>query len=99
MSLLLLFTTPFCYRSNGPEWKNIRVNAGNQILPRRVANFTEPLAIVADELIEHLERIKDENGNVQNMRPELQKWAFKGKTYSGIQDGVLTCTKIVGCQD
>ena len=48
------------------------------MIPRRVANFVEPLAIVAEELLSHLESIQDESGNVQDIGPELYKWAFQG---------------------
>ena len=48
------------------------------MIPRRVRNYAEPLSGIADDLIRHLESIQDESGNVQDVSPELIKWAFKG---------------------
>ena len=63
----------------GEVWKKIRSAAAKQVVPRRVANFVEPLSIVAEELLSHLESIQDESGVVQDITPELSKWAFHGK--------------------
>lgn len=62
----------------GAVWKEIRSAAAKQVIPRRVYNFVEPLAIIAEEFLAHLESILDESGNIQDIRPELHKWAFQG---------------------
>ena len=49
------------------------------MIPRRVGNFVGPLSDIADGLLSHLESIKDESGNVHDIRPQLNKWAFQGK--------------------
>lgn len=59
-------------------WKRFRSNASKQVTPRRVGNFVEPLCDVAVKLLSHLESIRDESGGVQDIRPELHKWAFQG---------------------
>ena len=48
------------------------------MIPRRVANFVEPLCVIAEQLLSHLETIKDESGNVADVCPELKKWALQG---------------------
>ena len=60
-------------------WKKTRSNAAKQVVPRRVANFVEPLSIIAEELLSHLESIQDESGNVQDIGDELLKWGFQGE--------------------
>ena len=62
----------------GELWKTSRSNAAKQVVPRRVGNFVEPLSVFADELLSHLEKVKDESGTVQNIGQELSKWAFQG---------------------
>ena len=64
--------------SSGEEWKKIRSAASKQVIPRRVGNFVEPLSDIADEFVAHLGAIKDESGNVYDLQPELDKWAFQG---------------------
>ena len=59
-------------------WKKTRSNATKQVVPRRVGNFVEPLSVIAEELLSHLEAIKDESGAVQDIVPEIAKWAFQG---------------------
>ena len=44
-----------------------------------MGNFVGPLSDIADELLAHLDTIKDKSGNVLDMRPELNKWAFQGR--------------------
>ena len=68
-----------CCISQGEEWRKIRSNATKQVIPRRVANFVEPLSVIAEELLSHLEALQDEGGNVQDVSPELSKWAFQGR--------------------
>ena len=65
--------------SRGEEWRKIRSNATKQVIPRRVANFVEPLSVIAEELLSHLEALQDEGGNVKDVSPELNKWAFQGE--------------------
>ena len=67
-----------CFR-NGAIWKSGRVNASKQIVPRRVANFVEPLCVIAENLLSHLETLQDEAGNVKDITPEMYKWAFQGR--------------------
>ena len=64
-------------------WKKTRSNAAKQVVPRRVGNFVQPLSVIADELLSHLEKVKDESGTVQDITPELQNWAFQGKWLTG----------------
>jgi len=54
------------------------VASAKQIVPRRVGNFVEPLSIISEELMSHLDRIKDDSGNIEDVKPELYKWAFQG---------------------
>ena len=45
-----------------------------------MGNFVEPLSIIADNLLSHLESIQDKSGVVQDIAPECLKWAFQGKS-------------------
>jgi cytochrome P450 len=65
--------------SNGEVWKSYRSNAAKQVIPRRVGNFVEPLSVIAEELLSHLETLQDEEGNVQDLTGEIYKWAFQGE--------------------
>lgn len=67
------------FYSIGELWKRYRSNASRQVVPRRVANFVEPLCVIAEGLLSHLETLQDEDGNVQDITPEMYKWAFQGK--------------------
>ena len=62
----------------GEVWKSSRSKAAKQIVPRRVANFVEPLCVIAEDFLSHLETLQDESGNVQGVDAELFKWAFQG---------------------
>ena len=73
------------FNSGGEVWKKIRSTASKQVIPRRVGNFVEPLSDIADEFLAHLESIKDEFGNVDDIRPELSKWSFQGSKYQVIR--------------
>jgi hypothetical protein len=44
-----------------------------------VGNFVEPLSVIAEELLSHLETLQDEEGNVQDLTGEIYKWAFQGE--------------------
>ena len=48
-------------------------------MPRRVGNFVEPLCDIAEEFLSHLETIQDQAGNIQDIAPEMNKWAFQGE--------------------
>ena len=63
----------------GEEWKKIRSGAAKQVVPRRVYNFVEPLSVIAEELMCHMGSLKDESGNVHDIRHEVLKWAFQGQ--------------------
>ncbi len=72
----------FLLSRNGEVWKKTRSNAAKQVVPRRVGNFVEPLCVVADQLLSHLETLQDESGNVEDIRSDLYKWAFQGSIIS-----------------
>ena len=55
-----------------------------------MGNFVEPLSDIAVKLLSHLESIGDESG-VQDIRPELHKWAFQGTVSL-----ILDCIRIIG---
>ena len=69
----------FFFFSKDEEWKQTRSNAAKQVVPRRVGNFVEPLCDIAEEFLSHLETIQDEVGNIQDIAPEMNKWAFQGE--------------------
>ena len=46
-----------------------------------MGNFVEPLSDIADEFLAHLGAIKDESGDVYDLQPELNKWAFQGNSH------------------
>ncbi len=73
------YMPPHIFTSRGGEvWKKTRSNAAKQVVPRRVGNFVEPLCVVAEQLLTHLETLQDESGNVEDIRSELNKWALQG---------------------
>ena len=59
------------------------------MVPRRVGNFVEPLCDIAEELLSHLETIQDEAGNIQDITPEMNKWAFQGETLNMMQSTLI----------
>ena len=70
--LLLLFR-------GDEEWKKIRTSASKQVVPRRVGNFVSPMCDIADDFIDHLEKVMDEHGDISDMLPEVAKWTFQSK--------------------
>ena len=66
------------YFSSGSKWKRIRSAGNKQILPQRVAKFVAPLSEIADDLIEQLEKSRDEDGNINDIRDFTVKWSFQG---------------------
>ena len=64
--------------SGGSEWKRIRSAGNKQILPQRVAKFVTPLSEIADILAEQLEKSRDEDGNINDVRDFTVKWSFQG---------------------
>ena len=68
----------YYYFSEGSEWKRIRSAGSKQVLPQRVAKFVTPLGEIADELMEQLEKRRDEDGNINDTRDFTVKWAFQG---------------------
>ena len=64
--------------SRGSEWKRIRSAGNKQILPQRVAKFVTPLSEIVDVLVEQLEKSRDNNGNVSDVRDFTVKWSFQG---------------------
>ena len=64
--------------SRGSEWKRIRSAGSKQILPQRVAKFVTPLSEIADILVEQLEKSRDEDGNISDVRDFTVKWSFQG---------------------
>ena len=64
--------------SGGSEWKRIRSAGNKQILPQRVAKFVTPLSEIADALMDQLEKSRDEDGNISDVRDFTVKWSFQG---------------------
>ena len=64
--------------SKGSEWKRIRSAGTKQVLPQRVAKFVPPLCEVADELMQQLEKHRDKDGNIDDIRDFAVKWSFQG---------------------
>ena len=64
--------------SGGSEWKRIRSAGSKQALPQRVAKFVTPLSEIADILMEQLEKSRDEDGNISDVRDFTVKWSFQG---------------------
>ena len=59
----------------------IRSAARKQESPRRVSTLTEPLCVVADNLLGHL-RDSYKDGDIEDIRPAMTKWAFQGELYT-----------------
>ena len=49
----------------------------------------EPLCDIAEDLLSHLESIQDEAGNIQDITPEMNKWAFQGEGLFDFVSGIL----------
>ena len=64
--------------SGGHDWKRICSAGNKQILPQRVAKFVTPLGEIADDLIEQLEKCRDEDGNINDIREFITKWSLQG---------------------
>ena len=64
--------------SGGTEWKKIRSAGSKQVLPQRVAKFVTPLSKVAEDLMEQLEKSRDKDGNINDIRDFTVKWSFQG---------------------
>ena len=73
--------TVFLIFSGGSEWKRIRSAGNKQVLPQRVAKFVTPLSEIADILMEQLEKSRDEDGNINDVRDFTVKWSFQGMYY------------------
>lgn len=58
----------------------IRSAARKQESPKRVSTLTEPLCVVADNLLGHL-RDKYRDGSIGDIRPAMINWAFQGELY------------------
>ena len=74
----------YVYRE-GSEWKRIRSAGNKQILPQRVAKFVPPLCEIADELMEQLERQRDQDGNIRDVKDFTIKWSFQGAPFINIK--------------
>ena len=70
--------------SGGPEWKRIRSAGSKQALPQRVAKFVTPLNEIADILMDQLEKSRDEDGNISDVRDFTVKWSFQGNAMCDI---------------
>ena len=66
--------------SHKNDWKRLRSAMTKQVVPRRLTHFTSPLCSVSDELCDHIQRIKDDKGWVDDIWVHMQKWALKGTT-------------------
>ena len=75
---LYFFLLLFLHARAGEVWKKTRSSAAKQIIPRRVGNFVEPLCEITEDFLDHLETKMDDSGNVADMPPEINKWAFQG---------------------
>ena len=68
----------FLVFSGGPEWKRVRSAGSKQVLPQRVAKFVTPLSEIADILMDQLEKSRDEDRNISDVRDFTVKWSFQG---------------------
>ncbi|KAK3101877.1 hypothetical protein FSP39_006991 [Pinctada imbricata] len=62
--------------SQGENWHRIRKNVQQKMLrPKAVTAYLPEQTIVADELLEHVRKLKDDNSEVADLRPEFDKYA------------------------
>ncbi|XP_048730635.2 cytochrome P450 302a1, mitochondrial-like [Ostrea edulis] len=62
--------------SHGEDWHGIRKNVQQKMLrPRAVASYLPEQSIVADELWDHVISLRNQEKEVEDLRPELDKYA------------------------
>ena len=87
--------------SSGEEWQKIKSAGTRPVYARRVGNMTEPLCEIADDLVAHIEKIRDPDGNVHDVLTETMKWAFAGNRGINISKHILRITPLalILCND
>ena len=62
--------------SNDDHWAHLRKNVQQKMLrPKAVAAYIEEQSIVGDDLIQRIGEMMDENGNVDDLRDTIYKYA------------------------
>ena len=63
--------------ASGPNWKRLRTAMGKQVTPSRIRNFMSALYTVTDDLCNHLASIRNQEGVVANLLPNMQNWTVQ----------------------
>ena len=67
------------------ETKKIQCSKKDPMQPSKLSlvewpTYVEPLCVIAEDFLSHLETLQDKAGNVKDITPEIRKWAFHSKT-------------------